>query len=276
MKLFSKKEEKNDPLDQILYKVPGTNTAITWADSLEGTLVTGSTGSGKSSGAGRHIGHAMLKSGYGMCILCVKKDEKKRWLSYIEEAAPHRKEDVVIFNKSSGLKFNMLEYEMKRQGEGAGDILNAVESLMALNEQNRVYLSGGGGGKDERFWDMSLRRFCSKGINTLPFFLDTIDKAGLNDIVIPIVSSSVEASEVWSKPLAMVFIDGGHSETAANDDYDVWHPHIIKGGLLAIHDVFPNPEDGGRPPFDIYTKAKENGLFKEVDMINSLALLEKI
>lgn len=72
-----KKEEKNDPLDQILYKVPGTNTAITWADSLEGTLVTGSTGSGKSSGAGRHIGHAMLKSGYGMCILCVKKTRRK-------------------------------------------------------------------------------------------------------------------------------------------------------------------------------------------------------
>ena len=81
---------------------------------------------------------------------------------------------------------------------------------------------------------------------------------------------------MWSKPLAMVFIDGGHSDQAANDDYDVWHPHIIKGGLLAIHDVFPNPKDGGRPPFNIYTKAKESGLFKEVDMINSLALLEKL
>ena len=108
------------------------------------------------------------------------------------------------------------------------------------------------------------------------FFLDTIDKAGLNDIVIPIVSSSVEASEVWSKPLAMVFIDGGHSEKAANDDYDVWHPHIVKGGLLAIHDVFPNPEDSGRPPFNLYSKAKESSLFKEVDMIHSLALLEKL
>ena len=74
----------------------------------------------------------------------------------------------------------------------------------------------------------------------------------------------------------MVFIDGGHSDQAANDDYDVWYPHIIQGGLLAIHDVFPNPEDGGRSPFNIYTKAKESGLFKEVDMINSLALLEKI
>ena len=128
----------------------------------------------------------------------------------------------------------------------------------------------------EEFFDLDLLDETGKGINTLPFFLETLDKAGLRDNVVPIVSTSVEASEVWSEPLAMVFIDGGHSDQAANDDYDVWHPHIIQGGLLAIHDVFPNPEDGGRPPFNIYTKAKESGLFKEVDMINSLALLEKL
>ena len=128
----------------------------------------------------------------------------------------------------------------------------------------------------EEFFDPDLLDETEKGINTLPFFLETLDKAGLRDNVVPIVSTSLEASEVWSEPLAMVFIDGGHSDQAANDDYDVWHPHIIQGGLLAIHDVFPNPEDGGRPPFNIYTKAKESGLFKEVDMINSLALLEKL
>ena len=128
----------------------------------------------------------------------------------------------------------------------------------------------------EEFFDLDLLDETGKGINTLPFFLETLDKAGLRDNVVPIVSTSLEASEVWSEPLAMVFIDGGHSDQAANDDYDVWHPHIMQGGLLAIHDVFPNPEDGGRPPFNIYTKAKESGLFKEVDMINSLALLEKL
>jgi len=128
----------------------------------------------------------------------------------------------------------------------------------------------------EEFFDPDLLDETEKGINTLPFFLETLDKADLHDNVVPIVSTSVEASEVWSEPLAMVFIDGGHSDQAANDDYDVWHPHIIQGGLLAIHDVFPNPDDGGRPPFNIYTKAKESGLFKQVDMINSLALLEKV
>ena len=128
----------------------------------------------------------------------------------------------------------------------------------------------------EEFFDPNLLDETGKGINTLPFFLETLDKAGLHDNVVPIVSTSVEAGEGWSEPLAMVFIDGGHSDQAANDDYDVWHPHVIQGGLLAIHDVFPNPEDGGRPPFNIYTKAKESGLFKEVGMINSLALLEKL
>ena len=128
----------------------------------------------------------------------------------------------------------------------------------------------------EEFFDPDLLDEDKIGINTLPFFLNTIDKAGLTNVVIPIISTSVEAGEVWSKPLAMVFIDGGHSEKAANEDYDTWSPHLIQGGLLAIHDVFPNPEDGGRPPFNIYTKAKESGLFKELDMINSLALLEKL
>ena len=128
----------------------------------------------------------------------------------------------------------------------------------------------------EEFFDPDLLDEDKTGINTLPFFLNTIDKARLTNVVIPIISTSVEAGEVWSKPLAMVFIDGGHSEKAANEDYDVWSPHLIRGGLLAIHDVFPDPEDGGRPPFNIYTKAKESGLFKELDMINSLALLEKL
>jgi len=128
----------------------------------------------------------------------------------------------------------------------------------------------------EEFFDPDLLDETGKGINTLPFFLETLDKAGLHDNVVPIVSTSVEAGEVWSEPLAMVFIDGGHSDQAANDDYDVWHPHIIQGGLLAIHDVFPDPKDGGRPPFNIYTKAIESGLFKELEMIKSLALLEKL
>ena len=159
---------------------------------------------------------------------------------------------------------------------------SAVYLGAAVKENNQIlYSIAHHKGSEEQqpgqeFFDPDLLDETGKGINTLPSFLETLDTSDLKDNVVAIVSSSVQASEVWSEPLAMVFIDGGHSDQAANDDYDVWHPHIIQGGLLAIHDVFPNPEDGGRPPFNIYTKAKESGLFKEVDMINSLAFLEKI
>ena len=74
----------------------------------------------------------------------------------------------------------------------------------------------------------------------------------------------------------MVFIDGGHSEEAAQNDYELWSRRLNIGGLLAIHDVFPNPEEGGRPPHNIFLKALESGNFEQIEMIKSLALLKKI
>lgn len=128
----------------------------------------------------------------------------------------------------------------------------------------------------EEYCDPDLINDSGKGINTLPYFLETIKRAKLEDTVSPIISSSEEASINWQQDLEMVFIDGGHSLEAAMADYFLWHKHLIPGGLLAIHDVFPNPEDGGRPPFEIYTLAKESGYYKEWPMIRSLAFLEKL
>ena len=74
----------------------------------------------------------------------------------------------------------------------------------------------------------------------------------------------------------MVFIDGGHSEEAAQNDYSLWSKRCYLGGLLAIHDVFPNPEDGGRPPYNIYLQALESGKYQEIEFIKTLSLLKKV
>ena len=110
----------------------------------------------------------------------------------------------------------------------------------------------------------------------LPFFLETIEKSKLDKFVIPIVSTSEEAYQDFTLNFDMIFIDGGHSEKAAQKDYELWSQRINKGGLLAIHDVFPNPEDGGRPPYNIYKRALESGTFKKIEMIKTLVLLMKV
>ena len=113
-------------------------------------------------------------------------------------------------------------------------------------------------------------------INSFPEFMRNLRKANLLDTVVPIVSDSSLVSRYWKIPLSMVFIDGGHTMEAAFNDFNNWKDKIIKGGILAIHDGFPNPDDGGRPPYEIYRKALSEENFKEVEAVKSLRVLEKL
>ena len=113
-------------------------------------------------------------------------------------------------------------------------------------------------------------------INSFPEFMRNLRIANLLDTVVPIVSDSSLVSRYWKIPLSMVFIDGGHTMEAAFNDFNNWKDKIIKGGILAIHDVFPNPDDGGRPPYEIYRKALSEENFKEVEAVKSLRVLEKL
>ena len=126
MNLFRQKNKGHESLlDTVLYTLPDSKDSVSWADAVEGTLVMGATGSGKSSGAANYIAKAMLRHQFGMCILCSKKNERANWLKLIENVATDRLNDVVVFNKDSPFSFNFLEYEMSRSGEGGGDV-NAI------------------------------------------------------------------------------------------------------------------------------------------------------
>lgn len=107
-------------------------------------------------------------------------------------------------------------------------------------------------------------------------FRHTLARAQLEEYVVPVVAPSELAARYWSTPLSMVFIDGGHSMAAALVDYRCWAPHVVRGGWLAIHDVFPNPADGGRPPFEIWQLAQQSGLFEAMPLIKTLGLLRRL
>jgi predicted O-methyltransferase YrrM len=112
-------------------------------------------------------------------------------------------------------------------------------------------------------------------LDTLPTLRATLAAAGLEDHVVVVVGRSADVARLWRTPLGMVFIDGGHAEQAAVTDYQGWAPWVAPGGVLAIHDVFPDPADGGRPPYLIYQRALASGAFTEVRVEGSLRLLER-
>jgi len=112
-------------------------------------------------------------------------------------------------------------------------------------------------------------------IDTLPRLRATLAAAGVEDDVVAIVGRSADVARLWRMPLGMLFIDGGHTDAAARWDYEGWAPWVAFGGALAIHDVFPDPADGGQAPFRIYQRALASGAFTEVRQEGSLRILER-
>jgi predicted O-methyltransferase YrrM len=112
-------------------------------------------------------------------------------------------------------------------------------------------------------------------MDTLPTFRRTLYRAGLEDHVVAVVGRSPQVARLWSAPLGLVFVDGGHTDEHAGADYEGWAPHLAEGGLLVIHDVFPDPADGGQPPYRIYRRALASGAFTEDSATDSLRVLRR-
>jgi predicted O-methyltransferase YrrM len=110
-------------------------------------------------------------------------------------------------------------------------------------------------------------------IDTLPLWRANIDSAGLAKTVVGMVGDSPTIAAHWGREVDFCFIDGGHGEEPAWADFLGWYPQISLGGTLAIHDVFPDPADGGRPPYEIWCAALDTGQFEQQSETGSLRTL---
>ena len=112
-------------------------------------------------------------------------------------------------------------------------------------------------------------------MDTLPVFRRTLARAGLEDHVVAVVGRSTTVSAHWRTPLSMLFIDGGHAEEHAQNDYTGWAHWLSAGAALVIHDVFPDPADGGQPPYHVFQRALAGGCFEQTDALGSMRVLRR-
>jgi hypothetical protein len=127
----------------------------------------------------------------------------------------------------------------------------------------------------EEYFDPELFDPRTGRMDTFGEFRRTVERAGLEDTVVPLVCKSETAARKWATPLSLVFIDGGHSMESVFTDYNAWAGPIIVSGFLLIHDIFADPAHGGQAPFRIYNLAVASGLFREISMVKSLGVLQR-
>jgi len=128
----------------------------------------------------------------------------------------------------------------------------------------------------QEYFDPDLLDPATGRVDTFSRFRRTLREADLQDTVVPIVARTEVAARGWATPLGLVFIDGGHTFEAAYTDYVSWAPHLVPGGVLLIHDIFPNPADGGRAPWQVYRLALASGLFEELYRFKTLGALQRV
>jgi MMP 1-O-methyltransferase len=112
-------------------------------------------------------------------------------------------------------------------------------------------------------------------LDTLPAFRRTIKDAGLEEEVVAVVGRSTTVAAHWRTPLSLVFIDGGHTDEHAGNDYAGWGRWVRHSGTLVVHDVFPDPADGGQAPYRIYLRALASG-FEEARALGSMRVLTRV
>ena len=111
-------------------------------------------------------------------------------------------------------------------------------------------------------------------LETLPHLRHTLWDAGLDDVVSVVVGTTQQVGRWWTSPLTLLFLDGNHTEEVAQHDYAAFARHLVPGGLLLVHDVFERPEDGGRPPWNVYQRALREG-YEDVSATGSLRVLRQ-
>ncbi len=157
-------------------------------EALRGTQIFGATGSGKTSGSGRALAEAFLKSQFGGLVLCVKSDEADLWESLCQKQG--RTQDLRRITLEGSLKYNFLDAEIK--SSETAFILNVSELFMeVISLVNR----NGSGSTQDPFWSDSVARMLNHALVLDLAASQKITVSGITSLIHWAVAVSQEKGE---------------------------------------------------------------------------------
>lgn len=223
---------------------------VTIRELLQGLQIFGTVGSGKTSGSGQTVAHAVLGDGQGGCVFAAKVGEVERWLRYARDAG--RLDDVIIFGperpvqagdefahlRNRGYRFNFLEYMLRTSDDPLSIVPNLVALFFALIQAGDRLTGGSGGGSDGPFWDRILKLVLQQSI-TLLILADKVWKEEYPDGGVSPYALTVANIE---KVITGASMDRYKAEDPENA-LENWLTRSYTGQCFLQADVFRNGED---------------------------------
>jgi len=230
--------------DKVLMQIPGGVWKID--DAMKGVAVFGGTGSGKTSGSGKTLALKYLAEGWGGLVLCVKTDEAELWHEYCKKA--NRRNDVILFKDGAIHKkgkfegelmvFNPIDYEMKRSGKGAAEAQNITNIFMNIYRMgNRI--SGGGENREERFWDVALKRCINRVVELLMLAGEDLSMSNMRDVL----TSCIELEEIEGVSIERIFKGALDAMNEGGEDFP-YNDNYCFGCLLAAEQSIEQDDAG--------------------------------
>lgn len=229
----------NDPfsLDNALLNFNG-DEPFTIREACEGVQIFGGIGSGKTSGSGATLARAFLRSGFGGLVLCAKKDELETWEGYAKETG--RQDSLLIFDTSGKFTFPFLQYEIEREGEGAGYTENLVRLFTTVYEA--ISRSDSGGGSDP-YWERAMQQLLRNAIDLCMIARGTVSVPLIHQIIIsaPLSAEQRDTQEWRDNSLCWQLLSEGNVK-----EVDIWTAHDFESTAAFWLKEYPNLSDKTR------------------------------
>ena len=103
-------------------------------------------------------------------------------------------------------------------------------------------------------------------------FFANIKHAGIDSQVAPLIMTSEEAARGWTKPIRLLWIDGNHRYESIKLDFALWEPHVVEGGILAMHDTIRKKG----PKRVLWEYVFSSGRFQETAIVDSITAFRKV
>jgi MMP 1-O-methyltransferase len=103
-------------------------------------------------------------------------------------------------------------------------------------------------------------------------FLANLQRVGVHNHVVPMIMTSEEASRGWNHPVRVLWIDGDHRYEAAKLDFTLWEPHLVEGGIVAMHDTIRKRG----PKRVLWESVFRSGRFQEIAIVDNITAARKV